>query len=102
MTAASKLSNALKSLGASCGKADPGLMRRRPMFSREETGESTARTHRGRGPGIHGKRAEIASGRATMQQGLAATCKDQQPRGTGRLRENGGLSHEPIGAMKEG
>jgi len=36
----------------------------------------TGRTPRGRGPGTYARIAEIMSGRAISQQGLATTCKD--------------------------
>ena len=40
--------------------------------------------------------AEIASGRAMMQQGLATTCKDCVVDTKGRQPEDRGLAHEPI------
>jgi hypothetical protein len=43
---------------------------------REETGMSTGEELRDRGPGAYVRNAEITSGRATSQQGLATTCKD--------------------------
>ena len=43
---------------------------------REETDESTGEASRGRGPSTHARIAEITSGRAISQQGLATTCKD--------------------------
>jgi hypothetical protein len=42
----------------------------------EETGRCTGGTLRGRGPSTHARIAEITSGRAISQQGLATTCKD--------------------------
>ena len=53
----------------------------------EETSKCTRKASRGRGPSTHVKIAEITSGRATIQQGLAATCEDSQDEGqpkTGR------------------
>jgi hypothetical protein len=49
----------------------------------EETGASTGATSRGMGPSTHARNAEITSGRAISQQGLATTCKDPAARGTG-------------------
>jgi len=43
---------------------------------REETGKSTEGTLRGTGPSTYARIAEITSGRANSQQGLAATCED--------------------------
>ena len=43
---------------------------------REETGECTGEALRGRGPSTYARNAEITSGRAISQQGLATTCKD--------------------------
>ena len=43
---------------------------------REETGKSTEETPRGKGPSTYARIAEITSGRANSQQGLATTCKD--------------------------
>ena len=42
----------------------------------EETGMSTEGTPRGKGPSTYARIAEITSGRANSQQGLATTCKD--------------------------
>ena len=43
---------------------------------REETDEGTGEASRDKGPGTYGGIAEIASGRATSQQGLVTTCRD--------------------------
>ena len=43
-------------------------------FGKKRVG--TEGTLRGRGPGTQARIAEITPGRATFQQGLAATCKD--------------------------
>jgi hypothetical protein len=45
--------------------------------------------------------AEIMSGRATIQQGLATTCTDFTAEGPPRRGEDGGLAHEPVRARKE-
>lgn len=42
----------------------------------EETSKCTTETSRGKGPSAHARIAEITSGRAMIQQGLVATCKD--------------------------
>ena len=44
---------------------------------REETEKSSRRAWRGRGPSAYARIAEITSGRAISQQGLATTCKDR-------------------------
>ena len=41
------------------------------------------------------------SGRAMVQQGRATTCQDPTPEGPPRRGEDGGLTHEPVGAMQE-
>ena len=43
---------------------------------REETDKSTGEAWRGMDPSTYTRIAEITSGRAIFQQGLAATCKD--------------------------
>ena len=50
------------------------------------------------------RRAEITSGKAIAQQGLAATCKDHWLEGWKHemVVEGGGLAHEPVGAMTKG
>src|SRR5512136_559987 len=68
----------------------------------EETDDCTRKASRGRGPGTYGGIAEITSGRANLQQGLATTCEDPSNRGNRIRREEVGLAHEPVGAMKEG
>ena len=45
--------------------------------------------------------AEIMSGRATVQQELATTCTDPATKGPPRRGEDGGLTHEPVGAVKK-
>jgi hypothetical protein len=45
---------------------------------REETDESTVQSWRGTDPSAYTRIAEITSGRAIFQQGIAATCKDLQ------------------------
>ena len=61
----------------------------------EETSECTREASRGRGPSAHARIAEITSGRATIQQGLVATCKDSRDEGNQSPREESGLAHEP-------
>jgi len=48
----------------------------RPTLFGKKRDDSTEGTLRGRGPGECERIAEIKSGRAVSQQGLAATCKD--------------------------
>jgi len=52
------------------------------VVSWEEASKCTRGTLRGRGPGTCARIAEIMSGRAIFQQGLAATCKDLPTKGT--------------------
>jgi hypothetical protein len=54
------------------------------------------------GPSTYTEMAEIMSGRATDQQGLATTCIDSMTEGPPRRGEDRGLAHEPVGAMTEG
>jgi hypothetical protein len=57
------------------------------------------------GVGVQARRerlAEIESGRAFAQQGLAATCKDRPDKGDQSRTEGKGLAHGLVGAMKEG
>ncbi len=68
---------------------------------REETGRSTEGTLRGKGPCTDTRIAEIMSGRAVSQQGLATTCKDPAYKGRPRRWEGYGLAHESVRAMKE-
>ena len=68
---------------------------------REETGRGTEGTLRGKGPCTYTGIAEIMSGRAVSQQGLATTCKDPTYKGRPRRWEGYGLAHESIRAMKE-
>ena len=66
----------------------------------EEMGMSTIEAA---GVGIQARRerfAEITSGRSYFQQGLTATCKDSPLRFEPRWREDLGLTHESVGAMK--
>jgi len=49
---------------------------REPDVLQEETGMSTEGTPRGKGPSTYARIAEITSGRANSQQGLATTSKD--------------------------
>jgi hypothetical protein len=53
------------------------------------------------GPSAFTQTVEITSGRAIFQQGLTATCKDLPSRETEIGKEEFGLSHEPVRAMKE-
>jgi hypothetical protein len=53
------------------------------------------------GPSAYARIAEIMSGRAISQQGLATTCKDLVYEGPPRRWEGFGLTHEPVGARKE-
>jgi len=48
------------------------------------------------GPVAYTRIAEIMSGRATAQQGLAITCKDSTTEGAPRRGEGDGLAHEPV------
>jgi hypothetical protein len=60
-------------------RARSGKPRKQPRASayvRLVTGQSTEGTLRGKGPGSYVRIAEITSGRAISQQGLATTCKD--------------------------
>ena len=68
----------------------------------EETDEDTREASRGKGPGAYGGIAEITSGRANLQQGLATTCEDPSNKGNRIGREEVGLAREPVGAEKEG
>ena len=70
--------------------------------SREETSESTLEAG---GVGVQARKerlAELTSGRAIVQQGLAATCKARTQEGNQKRTECNGLAHEPVGAMKAG
>ena len=63
----------------------------------EETGKSTRRSWRGKGPSTYARIMEITSGTTNFQQGLAATCKDRLYKGsTGNQPEDFGGAHEPI------
>jgi hypothetical protein len=62
----------------------------------EEMGKSIRGTWRGMGPSAYARIAEIMSGRAIFQQGLATTCKDLVYEGPPRHREGLGLTHEPV------
>ena len=67
--------------------------------------ESSKCTLEAAGVGVQARRerlAEIESGRAFAQQGLAATCEDRSYEGDQRRTEGRGLAHEPVGAMKKG
>ncbi len=66
-----------------------------------ETDRSSG-TRRGMGPSTFTQIVEITSGRAIFQQGLTATCKDLPYKETEIGKEEFGLSHEPVRAMKEG
>ena len=46
------------------------------MVLQEEASKCTEGTLRGRGPSTYARIAEIMSGKAIFQQGLATTCKD--------------------------
>ena len=48
---------------------------------REEASKSTAGEPRGRGPSTYTRIAEIMLGKASFQQGRAATCKDSWYKG---------------------
>jgi hypothetical protein len=68
--------------------------KRRPRFHwgqaeafREETGKSIGRASRGMGPSACARIAEITSGRAISQQGLATTCKDSSDQGKPEVGE---------------
>jgi hypothetical protein len=64
---------------------------------REEMSERTGKSPRGTGPGAYTKIAEIMSGRANCQQGLATTCEDPPEEANYRSRgKTFGLAHEPV------
>jgi len=63
---------------------------------REETGRGTEGTLRGKGPCTYTRIAEMMSGRAVSQQGLATTCKDPTYKGKPRRWEGFGLTHESV------
>jgi len=80
---------------------DRSMCRTRPPLGeadvlREEPGRCTGETSRGRGPSAYARIAEITSGRAISQQGLATTCKDPVSEGDRRAGEGFGLAHEPV------
>ena len=89
MTTAREMGTCMKSFEAelswlptrwqSSGKADAG---------REVTAMGTSRTTVGQVQASRERSAEITSGRAIYQQGLAATCKD--PPNEGQPKEAGG------------
>src|SRR5712691_4516541 len=56
---------------------------------REETGKSTAEARRGTGPSTSTAIEETTSGRASSQQGHAATCKDSRTKPSCVGRERG-------------
>ena len=63
----------------------------------EETGKCTLRPAGIRAQASWERLAEITSGRAITQQGLAATCEDPLTVAkAGRQREGFGLTHEPV------
>ena len=62
----------------------------------EGMGKCTRETRRGMGPSAYARIAEIMSGRAIPQQGLATTCKDPAYEGPPRRREGLGLTHESV------
>ncbi len=63
----------------------------------EVTGMCTLRTAVAEAQASRERFAEITSGRAITQQGLAATCKDPPTVAkAGRWREGFGLAHEPV------
>ena len=62
----------------------------------EEAGKSTRETQRSMGPGTYARIAEIMSGRAVSQQGLATTCEDPAYKGKPRRWEGYGLAHESV------
>ena len=69
-------------------RAEPFESEVRPMSAGKETGQSTGGARRGRGPSTRTRIGEITSGRAVIQQGLTATCKD--PPHEGQPKEVGG------------
>jgi hypothetical protein len=54
------------------------------------------------GPYTLRKIAEITTGRSFFQQGFATTCIDPGHKGKPRPREELGLAHELVVAMREG
>jgi hypothetical protein len=53
------------------------------------------------GPGTLTQIVEITSGRTIFQQGLTATCKDLPYKENEIGKEEFGLAHESVRAMKE-
>ena len=62
----------------------------------EEAGKCTWETQRSMGPSTYARIAEIMSGKAVSQQGLATTCKDPAYKGRPRRWEGFGLAHESV------
>ena len=66
----------------------------------EETGKSTLRPAEIKAQASWERLAEITSGRASLQQGLVATCKDFSNEAKAEVGESHtGLTHESVGAM---
>ncbi len=71
----------------------------------EEASKCTEGTLLGRGPSTYARIAEIMSGRANSQQGLAVRLRRTKIwciRVTPRHQKGIGLAHEPVRAMKKG
>jgi len=88
MTAAPKYGSLWKSHGRDTSVCRTRLPWREAGVPREVTGECPWETRRGKGPSAYARIAEIMSGRAIYQQGLATTCQDPaykgEPRDAGR------------------
>ena len=76
MTAASNKYPVEVALSGTCMVCRTTDVYREAVVFWEEASECTRGTPRGRGPSTYARIAEIMSGRAIFQQGLATTCKD--------------------------
>jgi hypothetical protein len=76
MPAAARYSAVLKSLHGEMRERRPGHSVGKAEVLGEETGRSTRGDAEVGGRASKERHAEITSGRATIQQGLATTCKD--------------------------
>ena len=96
MTAASKYGSLLKLHRRDISVCRTRFPLREAGVLGEEMGECNRGTRRGMGPSAYARIAEIMSGRAISQQGLATTCKDPATKGGPRRGEGFGLTHEPV------
>jgi len=88
MPAAARYSAVLKSLHGELRERRPGHSVGKAEVLWEETGRSTRGDAEVGGQASKERLTEIKSGRATIQQGLATTCKD--PPDEARAEEEGG------------